>query len=180
MTGPDERVLLEAPATAELARVFGDGGHATTALALELLEASLAARPDARVLDAGAGTGVLAERALAAGAREVVAIDREVEAIDLVRVRAPAARALCRDLRAGLRDLGRFDVVVANLPVPELCACADSLANAAPGGRIIASGMPLVFARRVERALVAAGLAVTARRARLGWCALVAAPQLST
>jgi ribosomal protein L11 methylase PrmA len=177
--GLDEHAPLDAPARAELPRVFGDGDHPTTRLAGRELEAALARRPGARVLDAGCGTGTLTARALQAGAAQVVAIDRETEAVAMTRARAPAARALCRDVREGLDELGRFDLVVANLALPELVACAPALASAlAPVGVVIATGAPLVFARRAARALTDRGLAIVTRRALLGWCAFVAEPNV--
>jgi ribosomal protein L11 methyltransferase len=170
----DEHTPLDAPSAGPLPRLFGDGGHPTTALAARLVCEALRERPGARALDAGAGTGVLSEVALGAGAHEVVAVDREPEAIALIQRRLPEVLALCRDLGAGLAQLGRFDLVVANLPLPELVALAGELCGAArPGGRVIATGIPLVFAGRVERALVAQGARLRERRALAGWCALV-------
>ena len=175
LTWRDEQVSLEAPAWVALPRVFGDGQHPTTMLAADELAAALAAHPGARVLDAGSGTGVLAERALAAGANEIVAVDRDADAVACTRVRIPSARVLRRDLTQGVCDLGSFDVIVTNLPTEQLVACAGALAAAvAPRGQLIATGAPLVFARRVERSIVCGGLTIVARRARSGWCALVA------
>jgi ribosomal protein L11 methyltransferase len=170
----DEYTPLDAPGAGPLPRLFGDGGHPTTTLAARLVSEALRERPGARVLDAGAGTGVLSEVALGAGAQEVVAVDREPEAIALIRRRHPDVVALCRDLGAGLATLGRFDLVVANLPLPELVALAAELTGAArPGGRVIATGIPLVFAGRVEQGLVDQGAWLRERRALAGWCALV-------
>lgn len=161
---------------------FGDGGHPTTLVAGVLLDEALnrmrGARdaPGPRVLDAGSGSGVLAARALAGGAGEVVAVDRDAEAARATRARAAGARVAHRDLANGLGDLGRFDLVAANLPEPELSRLIPSLAAALdPGGDLIATGAHLAFAARVERALSRAGLALRARRARSGWFGLLAA-----
>src|SRR5690606_4181347 len=67
---PGQREVVIEPRQA-----FGTGDHATTALALEALDAALAARPAAHVLDVGCGSGVLALAALSLGAGRAVACD---------------------------------------------------------------------------------------------------------
>ncbi len=178
LTGADE-TTWEArtgdAADVAVPRLFGDGGHPTTQLAAEAVERAIRACASPRVLDAGTGTGVLAERARACGASEIVAVDRDAAAVLNARARVPEARVARRDLERPLHDLGRFDVIVANLPYPEVRRCIPHLAGvAAFGARVIVTGAPLVFAGRCERTLTACGLRVAERRALSGWCALIA------
>lgn len=73
---------------------FGSGCHPTTRLCLQLLRRVYAQDRPARVLDLGAGTGVLSLAALALGARQVVAVEYN----DL------AARTACRNVRYNDRE----------------------------------------------------------------------------
>ena len=73
-----------APGQGELvidpAQAFGTGAHESTRLALECLDALAPLAAGTRVLDVGAGTGVLALAALRLGARSAVAFDIVVRA----------------------------------------------------------------------------------------------------
>lgn len=66
--------------TLEPRMAFGTGDHATTQLALELLEPI--APNSAHVLDLGCGNGVLSIASALLGAKQVTAIDNEEEAYD--------------------------------------------------------------------------------------------------
>jgi ribosomal protein L11 methyltransferase len=158
-----------APGQAELVidpgQAFGTGGHESTRLALEWIDALASELPrGCRVLDVGTGTGVLALAAIRlAGARAV--------AFDLDPLAAPAARenALVNGLAAGLRlftgsleALGDvdFDLVAANLLKSELLPLARGIAaHTAPGGRAVFSGLLARDADEVLPALTAAGFA---------------------
>ena len=59
---------------------FGTGEHATTRMALELLEKTVKSKD--RILDLGCGNGVLAIGALLLGAENAHGIDNEQEAVD--------------------------------------------------------------------------------------------------
>ena len=101
--------------------------------------------PGQRVLDVGAGTGELAVRAVARGAR-VTAVDPDAAMLEL----ATAALSDGHVGLAGLPDLpfddGAFEVVLANFVlnhVPDPWAGARELARAtAPGGRVAATIWP--------------------------------------
>jgi ribosomal protein L11 methyltransferase len=120
---------------------FGHGGHPTTRLVLgelaDLVDTTTS------VLDVGCGSGVLAVAAAALGAARVVAVDTDPDAV--AATRANAQRNGVR-LDVGHRtvaaDLGRFDVVVANLLAPVLCQLApDLVAATAPHGRLVVAGL---------------------------------------
>lgn len=137
---PDDRTIVIDPG-----RAFGTGTHQTTRLCLAFLVDERAGRSLGRVLDVGAGTGLLAVASLRLGARTAVATDLDPEAtassalharlngLPLAIVEADGARSF----RAGA-----FDVVLANLMAPLLIERADELrTTCAPGATLILSGL---------------------------------------
>lgn len=160
----DRVVLVIEPSTG-----FGTGHHASTRLCLQLLQRlDLAGRT---VLDAGTGSGILAIAAARLGAREVVAVDRDPDA--LVAARANAQRngvAEVITFRLGdLRDETllsnalRFpvDVVSANLTAAFFERHGGTLAKrVAAGGWLVASGFELPDESGVIRALGRFGVLV--------------------
>lgn len=163
-----------APGQAELVvdpgQAFGTGGHESTRLALEWIDALAPELPrGCRVLDVGTGTGVLALAAIRlTGGRAV--------AFDLDPLAAPAARenAAANGLAAGLQlftgpldALGdvAFDLVVANLLKSELLPLAPGIAaHTALGGCAVFSGLLARDADEVLPALTAAGFAPAGAR----------------
>ncbi len=122
---------------------FGTGTHPTTALCLNWL----AATPPVgqRVIDYGCGSGVLAVAALRLGAREVVAVDNDPQA--LVASEANAERNGVSDgltlLHADEPMPAAASLVVANIVSGVLIANAGRLAGLVerPGGRLILAGV---------------------------------------
>jgi ribosomal protein L11 methyltransferase len=155
----------------EPGQAFGTGGHASTRLALEALDAlPEAALRGARALDVGCGSGVLALAALALGAHSAVGCDLDPLA-------TAAARAAARDhghasrlaLFTGSLDAlasnARFELAVANLLRRELEPLLPALARAlAPGGTLLLSGLLASERAGVEAALAALGLGLRASR----------------
>jgi ribosomal protein L11 methyltransferase len=125
---------------------FGTGHHATTRLCLDLLQRIDVAGKT--VLDVGTGSGVLALAAHALGARHVVAVDDDPDALESARENL-ALNGVTEgiDLRLGdFRGLSErgWDVVTANLTGNLLARGAAVLSAAvAPGGAIIISGVTL-------------------------------------
>jgi len=121
---------------------FGTGHHATTRLCLQALQAvEVAGRA---VVDVGTGSGVLALAAARLGARDVLGVDADVDA--LVNARDNAARndlGAVRFERADLRSgpTPAADLVLANLTGGLLTAqAATLLAAVRPGGHLVISG----------------------------------------
>jgi ribosomal protein L11 methyltransferase len=99
----DDRITV----VIEPGRAFGTGHHGTTEGCLVLLEEALAAAPGAAVLDIGTGTGILAIAALRLGARAVLAIDLDPDAVAASRVNAERNRCAGLTVRpptAGAHD----------------------------------------------------------------------------
>lgn len=121
---------------------FGSGTHPTTALCLEWLDRQ--DLDDRDVIDYGCGSGVLAVAAALKGARSVLAIDHDPQALDATRANAEANGVADRIRIATPRLLaeGKADVVVANILAAPLIELARPLSSALrPGGVIALSGI---------------------------------------
>jgi ribosomal protein L11 methyltransferase len=147
---------------------FGTGEHATTRGCLRLLDGAL--REGDRVLDVGSGSGILAIAAVRLGAREAVAVEYDPDANLNARENferngveggVRLVEALADD--ALLRELGEFDLVLANILSgvirPLLPALRRSLAGRAEG-RLIVSGILRSESPDVVRDAGAAGFRV--------------------
>ena len=148
---------------------FGTGHHATTRLCLGAIQrVDLTGRS---VLDVGTGSGVLAIAASLLGAAMVVAVDSDPDAIEA----AGDNLSLNCHSRVSLRqgdirslELGRFDVVVANLTGALLIDAAGRLRQLAnSGASLVLSG----FMRSEEPAVhgAYAGLETAARTEEDEW-----------
>jgi len=125
---------------------FGSGTHPTTALCLRWLDAlaSDGVLRDARVLDFGCGSGILALAALKLGAAAAVGVDNDPQAL---LASADNAQRNAVDDRFAVylphdEPAATYPVVVANILASALDALAGVLAaRVAPGGRIALSGI---------------------------------------
>lgn len=139
---PPGRALLRVPARS----AFGTGSHASTRLALRLLERLPLA--GATVLDVGTGSGILAIAAVALGARRAAAFDVDLAAALLAgqhaRLNGMSARISCWAGDVGtLRRGAQFDVVVANALPHELHREQRQIVDALRlGGYLLVSGIP--------------------------------------
>ena len=146
-------------------RVFGHGGHPTTRLCLEALDRLVTGGE--RVLDVGCGSGVLSVAAAALGAREVVAIDVDPDAVDVTLANAARNGVEVQASTTPLAEVyGRFDVVVANIGADVLKELAPSLAPL--GDVLVLSGL---LVDRVDD-VAAAYAGATAVTTLDGWAAL--------
>ncbi|MEO8010906.1 MAG: 50S ribosomal protein L11 methyltransferase, partial [Dokdonella sp.] len=121
---------------------FGTGTHPTTALCLEWLDGL--ELNDKTVIDYGCGSGILAMAAAALGAREVIAIDNDPQALaasadnaqrngiaDRIKLAAPDGAAI-----------EPADVLVANILAGPLHELAPRFAaSLKPGGALALSGI---------------------------------------
>jgi ribosomal protein L11 methyltransferase len=127
-------------------RAFGGGTHSSTRLALAALERIVVGGET--LLDAGCGSGVLAIAALVLGAQAATGVDLDPAALDASRTNAAAngvadRLALTGDPVAAVVDRSpRFDVVAANMLLPDLVSLAPALAAAVRrGGVLVLSGI---------------------------------------
>ena len=124
---------------------FGTGLHASTRLALALLEQYVQAGE--RVLDVGTGSGILSIAAARLGARAVLALDTDAEALTIARenVRQNGLADQIELLVGSLDTLpiaGQFDCIVMNLRpniILQLLPYIEVILQT--GGAIIAAGI---------------------------------------
>lgn len=129
---------------------FGDGRHPTTRLAVEGLEtiwfapASHRATTIQRGIDIGTGSGILAIAAVRFGVTQLDALDIDPCALDEARRNVDQNHLGHRITlnRQRLEDLDTdYDLILANLRLPTLCALAGWIGNhTRPGGRLVLSG----------------------------------------
>ena len=135
---------------------FGSGAHPTTRMCLEAVEQLLDTGD--RVLDVGSGSGVLAVAAALLGAESVRCFDVEPAAVAATTRSAEMSGvaghvAVQLDAVDEIDDLGRYDLVLANLLIPIIEDLAPTLVSAVgPGGHLVVSG---VLAGQRERAVAA-------------------------
>lgn len=153
---------------------FGTGRHTTTRSCLRALQRRI--RGGERVLDAGAGNGVLAVAAVLCGARSAVAFDNDPHALPYAeKLAADNGVAEACDLRAGgfevLAEHERaFDAVFANIYADLIQRYSPELASRlAPGGWFVFSGCHRDHRSATEAAILAAGLAIEQRASTGRW-----------
>ena len=132
--------------TLDPGRAFGTGTHATTALCLEVIaRLADAPAPPRRVLDVGAGSGILAMAAAVLGASKVVACEIDVEASQVAaeNIAANGLQATVAVSTTPIEELsGSFDLILANILAGENIRLAPHfLARLAPGGYLALSGI---------------------------------------
>ena len=158
---------------------FGTGRHASTALALQLLERCLAgcgpARLPRRMLDVGTGSGILLIAARLLGVAQGWALDIDARVAPEVR-RNLALSGLSPDVRlaAGTPACLRaeFPLVTANITAPVLTENAAHLRRlTSRGGHLILSGMLAGEMEAVLAAVAGAGWRRAAQGEAEGWAA---------
>lgn len=123
---------------------FGTGTHPTTFLCLQWLDrADLSGKT---VLDYGCGSGILGIAALLLGAREVVAVDNDPQALIATRENATrnglAETQITTLLPNQLAATTIADITVANILAEPLISLVETLRDhTRPGGQIALSGI---------------------------------------
>ena len=171
---PDDVVLSLDPGMA-----FGTGLHPTTRLCLAGIEqwAESSLLSDARVLDVGCGSGILAIAAALMGASYVLGVDIDPLAVETTKANA-AANGMADFIEAcsgglPLAEPGQFHLVVANLISGLLIDLAGELAATLwPGGQLLAGGIYRDREAEVQSAFESAGLRVIGRMTDEDWVAL--------
>jgi len=126
---------------------FGTGHHASTQLALMLLEELIQNRAGKfpKVLDVGTGSGILAMACGLFGAEEILALDNDPDAVETARQNIMSNKLGDKIVVSG-RDIkslqAGFDIVVANITHDTLTALAEILASLVnPDGFLVLSGI---------------------------------------
>lgn len=122
---------------------FGTGTHPTTALCLEWLDEHI--HDQQYVIDYGCGSGILGLAALKLGAKHVLAVDNDPQALESTQNNAKQNAVFSPELEVafpeGVSDQ-KADLVIANIlakPLIEMAPILKSLVKS--GGKIILSGI---------------------------------------
>lgn len=162
----------------EASEAFGTGHHGTTWGCLMALEGVLRERRIERVLDMGAGSGVLAIAAAKHGADALaIEIDHRAAAIAEINTHqnkvAPRVQVIAGD---GARYIAgkQFDLVFANILMRPLIRLAPKLVRVIePGGTLILSGLLRNQAPLVREAYANRGLILERQIPKEAWMTLV-------
>ena len=158
---------------------FGTGGHATTRLCLQALDAHI--HGGEKVLDLGCGSGILSIAALRLGAASAFACDIDEKCVDVAYENA-ALNHITKDtytVRWGdvLHDQqlrtemgGGYDMVVANIVADVIMGLSGSVRDfLKPGGLFLCSGIIDDRAEEVLQKLQSDGWDVIEQRSSEGW-----------
>ncbi len=156
---------------------FGTGHHATTSLSVEFIHRTLAENSGQRLLDVGTGTGILGMAAVLFGARDVLGLDNDPEAIAAAEenVRRNSLQDHMQVRLAPLSSLEQpYGIVVANIVHDVLISMADDLTRlTANGGTLILSGILAgEQAAHIREVFTAKGLQLSGEKRCQEWAAL--------
>ena len=172
------------PVLIDATRAFGSGTHESTRGCLIALDRLLTDRPPGRVLDLGAGSGILAIALAKAGVAGILAADNDSDAVAIARenVALNGVGGQVRCLRSqgfrnrALRVAAPFDWIVANILAEPLIRLAPPIMRyLRPGGTAVLAGFLVEQGGRVEAAYRRQGGAVADRIDLAGWRTLVVA-----
>jgi ribosomal protein L11 methyltransferase len=162
---------------------FGDGAHPTTQLCLAAVDRHL--QPGTPLIDLGAGTGILSIAAAKLGARPILAVDIDPEAVRVARANVALNQVADQvrvdqgslaEVLAGRYGLAQAPLVVANILAHVLVAFfAHGLADTVtPGGLLILSGILRTQGPELRARLGWHGLTLVAEEKKEEWLCLIA------
>ena len=173
----------DVPATSRLTlviepgRAFGTGHHGSTAGCLTLIEKLCEQERIARALDLGTGSGLLAIAAARLGVPEVLAVDKDPDAIAAAIANAARNgvpdRVRCAVADAAALPASRFPLVLANLlATAHLALRVRYRRLLCPGGTLVLGGILEEEVGAVIDALAAVGFLERDRKLLDGWASL--------
>lgn len=152
---------------------FGTGTHETTAMCVRMIEKYYRG---GTLLDVGTGSGILAIAAARLGAKGILAVDIDPDAVRVAKENVAhnglddAIKVRQGDLLKGLSE--RFDFAVANILAPVICMLAAPLKkHLQPSGRFVCSGVIADAQADVNAALLAAGYIIDEVQRQGDWIA---------
>ena len=168
---------------------FGTGAHPSTQMVLETMEDALT--PGTLCLDLGSGSGILSIAALRLGAKSAIGVDVDPKAEDIARENAayngfaaPEFTALTGNVTTDKKLMDQlskqtYDFVFVNIVADVIIALAPVLPTfLGAHTTLICSGILDTRLADVRQALQAAGITVTATRAKEDWRSLTAKRRL--
>lgn len=175
---PGQHAIILSPGAA-----FGDGHHPTTRLALEGLATlwpppgGRPAPPRHRGLDIGTGSGILAIAAARFGVERIDALDLDPCALREARLNV-AHNRLDDRIRLSRQPLEKlratYDIVLANLRLPTLCAIAPWIAlHTHSRGHLVLSGCRESDLAALRRAYPESAFRWRWLEIQAGWCGAV-------
>ena len=164
----------------EAGAAFGTGHHGTTVGCLQAYDRLIKARKFNKVLDVGAGTGLLAIAAARTGAKLAVGTDIDKPSVRISKENAQVNKANARFVHASglsnrlVAENAPYDLVFANILARPLISLAQDIKRAlVPGGTVILSGLLRTQERMVKAAYLSRGFKVVTRIQRDAWATLV-------
>jgi ribosomal protein L11 methyltransferase len=164
----------------EAGAAFGTGHHGTTVGCLQAYDRLIKARSFKKVLDVGAGTGLLAIAAARTGSKLAVGTDIDKPSVRIAKENALVNQANAKFVHASglghrlVADNAPYDLVFANILARPLISLAQDIKRAlVPGGTVILSGLLRTQERMVKAAYLSRGFKVVSRIHRDAWATLV-------
>ncbi|MFT4253163.1 MAG: 50S ribosomal protein L11 methyltransferase [Caulobacter sp.] len=164
----------------EAGAAFGTGHHGTTVGCLQAYDRLIKAKKFNKVLDVGAGTGLLAIAAARTGSKLAVGTDIDKPSVRIAKENAVVNKANARFVHASglghrlVADNAPYDLVFANILARPLISLVQDIKRAlVPGGTVILSGLLRTQERMVKAAYLSRGFRVKSRIHRDAWATLV-------
>ncbi|RRN65628.1 50S ribosomal protein L11 methyltransferase [Caulobacter sp. 602-1] len=164
----------------EAGAAFGTGHHGTTVGCLQAYDRLIKARRFNKVLDVGAGTGLLAIAAARTGSKLAVGTDIDKPSVRISKENAKVNKANAKFVHASglsnslVANNAPYDLVFANILARPLIGLAQDIKRAlVPGGTVILSGLLRTQERMVKAAYLSRGFKVVNRIHRDAWATLV-------
>jgi len=164
----------------EAGAAFGTGHHGTTVGCLQAYDRLIKAKRFNKVLDVGAGTGLLAIAAARTGSKLAVGTDIDKPSVRISKENAKVNKANAKFVHASglsnplVANNAPYDLVFANILARPLISLAQDIKRAlVPGGTVILSGLLRTQERMVKAAYLSRGFKVVNRIHRDAWATLV-------